>query len=366
MKTNKIINKLIAYARDNLMLDALDEVYTAGRLSSLCGVTPEYEEVECDETFDKLFAELKAAAPNVDKTAVLDILLPLPHTVNYYFSDELDRNANKAFDFVYELYAADGNAVSSDGYAFYTDSEATDRAVSIPVGNDELEYTPVVGNVKKAYMSCPDILTSDVTSRMAAYAETYGGVIVKRVGDDGYLTANTTALDNAVVKEQIKSGAVKIALLDYPVPALKISGIAKNATAREAARIINAAADENIKTVTACTAKDGVTFYVVFANDLQSDDIFKSTDALAACGVVGTVDLKEITSVLEKGTALSTDLFAFKPVYAAVGGVKHGAKAKTALAGALAKLYAPVLAKAASADAEKAKALAAAAETEEL
>ena len=41
MKTNKIINKLIAYARDNLMLDALDEVYTAGRLSSLCGVTPE-------------------------------------------------------------------------------------------------------------------------------------------------------------------------------------------------------------------------------------------------------------------------------------------------------------------------------------
>ncbi len=364
MKTNKIINKLIAYARDNLMLDALDEVYTAGRLSSLCGVTPEYEEVECDETFDKLFAELKAAAPNVDKTAVLDILLPLPHTVNYYFSDELDRNANKAFDFVYELYATDGNAVSSDGYAFYTDSEATDRAVSIPVGNDELEYTPVVGGVKKAYMSCPDILTSDVTARMAAYAETYGGAIVYAA--DRYLSACDTALDHAVVKEQIKTGAVKIALLDYPVPALKISGIAKNATAREAARIINAAADENIKTVTACTAKDGVTFYVVFANDLQSDDIFKSTDALAACGVVGTVDLKEITSVLEKGTALSTDLFAFKPVYAAVGGVKHGAKAKTALAGALAKLYAPVLAKAASADAEKAKALAAAAETEEL
>lgn len=364
MKTTKIINKLIAYARDNLMLDALDEVYTAGRLASICGVVPEYEEIDCDEPFDKLFAELKAAVPDIDKTAVLDILLPLPHTVNYYFADELERNANKAFDFVYELYASDGNAVSSDGYTFFTDGAADDRAVSIPVGDDELEYTPVVGGVKKAIVSCPDILPSDIASRMAAYAETYGGVIVRDT--DCYLAACDTALDYAPVKEQLKSGAVKVALLDYPVPALKISGIAKNATAREAARIINAATDENIRAVAACTAKDGIAFYIVFANAVQGDDLFKPTDALAVCGAVGVADLKEIISVLEKGTALSTDLFMFKPVYAAVGGVKHGAKAKTVLAGALAKLFAPILAKAASTDADKAKALASAPDAEEL
>ena len=36
---NIILGKLIAYARDNLMLDALDETYTLNRIGALAGAT---------------------------------------------------------------------------------------------------------------------------------------------------------------------------------------------------------------------------------------------------------------------------------------------------------------------------------------
>lgn len=55
-------------------------------------------------------------------------------------------------------------------------------------------------------------------------------------------------------------------------------------------------------------------------------------------------------SVLEKGTALSSDLYAFKPLYAEIGGVKHGAKAAAALGAELVKQFKTALAAAASAD----------------
>lgn len=364
--TKTVLNKLIAYARDNLMLDALDETYTLNRLAALCGVKPEYKELECDQTLEELLTELESVVPGVDKAAAIDVILPLPHTVNYYFTDELDRNANKAFDFVFELYTEANESFRSNGYTFCADAASINRAVSLTVGNDELEYTPVNGGARIATLSCPDILSVDIAARMAAYADKYDGVIVKSKGDMNYLCADGTALSGAAVKEQIKTGAVKVATVDYPVPALKISGIAKNSVAREAASLIKAADAENLDFVTACTkSADGFEFYLVLAGNVEKDDLFVKSDALAACGVVTTADLKPVLSVLEKGTALSTDLFIFKPVYAIAGGVKHGSKAGSALADALVKLFKPILAKTASADEDKLKALCAATETTE-
>ena len=359
---NKKLNQLIAYARDNLLLDALDETYTLNKLAKLCGVAaPELDpDCECELTLD----ELLGAFDGIDTADLLDTILPLPHTVSGYFRDELTRNPAKAFDFLFETYALGGcvaqsDAGNADGYINYAEKQtALSRAVLLPVGGDELYYTPRVAGNHIATLAAEDVLSDEIVSREAAYVSAYGGTIVKRIGDDStYYCCDKTALASASVKEQLKSGAVKVALLDYPVPALAVSGVAKNTVAREAAALIKAAGDAELPVSVACAAENGITFYLVFANEIAANDIIKSASPLNACGVFGTVDCAPLLSVLEKGTALSTDLFAFKPIYSEIGGVKHGAKARAELDGALAKMFKPVLAAAAAGDDAKVKAL---------
>ncbi len=360
---SKNLNKLIAYARDNLLLDALDETYTLNRLAKLYGVpAPELDpDCECDLSLDELIG---APGANVDAADVLDAILPLPHTVNGYFRDELSRNAAKAFDFLFETYALGGcvaaaEAGNSNGFINYAQKPTVlSRAVLLPIGGDELYYTPRVTGNHIATVSSDDFMTDDIVARESAYVAAYGGTIAKRIGDDAtYYCCDETALDGAAVKEQLKSGTVKIALLDYPVPVIAVSGVAKNTVAREAAKLIKAAGDAEIPCIAACTAKNGVTFYLILANDIASTDTLKAATPLTACGVFETIDCTRLLSVLEKGTALSTDLFAFKPIYSEIGGVKHGAKAKSALDGALAAMFKPALAASAATDEAKAKAL---------
>ncbi len=366
MKTdiNTVLNKLTSFACDNLMLDALDYTYTLNRLACLAGVTPKKQDADYgDSDLNSLVAELKAAVPAIDEKAVVDALMPLAHTIDYYFTDALGRSADKAFEFIYDLFAqcgsvSNGVELASKGYTFYSAPNASNYSVSLDVGGDSLMYTPVSTVGRVAALECPDLLAYDVASRLASFAETYGCAIAKTAGDDSaYLCCKSTALSSAKVKEQLNSGVVKTALLDYPVPTLSVSG-PKNAASRECARIMKAAADAEVKCVVAAEPGQFTTLYIVFAGATAKDENFMAGDALSACGVVKSLDFAPLMSVLEKGTALSTDLFEYKSIYGDVGGVKHGAKAAAALSDALAKKFNAVLAAVASADEAKVKSFA--------
>ena len=103
---NLTLNKLISYALDNLLLDALDETYTLNRLASACGFSSPVRDEDADygdATLETLLAELAAAAPKVDATVIADILFPMPRTVNYYFSAKLARDVKKGVDFLFDL-----------------------------------------------------------------------------------------------------------------------------------------------------------------------------------------------------------------------------------------------------------------------
>ncbi len=360
------LNKLIAYARDNLMLDALDEVYTLNRLAAICGVPPvEPTDADADgATIDSLIEELKAAAPDADVEAVKDALMPAPHTVDYYFADELSRNPNKAFDFLFGLYK-DGGLISgaessgADGYIRYSAKDgACKRPVTLDVG-EPIHYTPLAVGNRIAALEYKDILSADMTARLVAYATAYGGTIAKRLGDDSdYLVCADSAIEHATVKKTVSDDAVKVAVLDYPVTALAFSGVGRNAVMRQATRVYKHAIDAHLPCVAACTVvKDTPVLFAVFADNIAKTDIINSSDALSACGVVATPDMSGLLSVLEKGTALSTDLFAFKSLYSEIGGVKLGAKAASALDGAVAKLIKQAIAAVRSASEPEAEAL---------
>ncbi len=357
---NATLNKLVAYAGDYLMLDALDRVYTLNRLASMLGVpAPKPEETEAGDDISPLLEQLKSLVPDADINAVKDMLLPAPHTVDYYFSDAMSRSASKAFDFLYDLYSrADcisaSAATGEDGYLRYTapNVEPT-HSVLLDIG-EPLPYTPrVVGN-HIASIKADDIISGDIAARLIAYVNAYGGAIAKRIGGGDYLCCDRIALSSAKTVKPLKDGPVKVSLLDYPVPAISLTGIAKNAVTRETARIIKAAADAGINIVASCAADAASpVFYIVFANDVKQDDILGESDALTACGVFRTVDFSPLMPVLEKGTALSTDLFAFKSIYSTVGGVKHGGKAEAALDGAVVKLFKTALGATQSATADQ-------------
>ncbi|MCH5162073.1 MAG: hypothetical protein J1G38_01110 [Clostridiales bacterium] len=367
MKTNieSTLNKLIAYARDNLLLDALDEVYTLNRLAALCGVAAvKLEETETDETLDALLTELKATKTDIDVEAVKDLLMPAPHTVDFYFRDELGRKPQKAFDFLFDLYeccgsVAGGNVGGENGYIHYCRGKnALARPVMLDVGMP-VPYTPIASGNRVAALTCDDIFSADVIARLYAYAASYGGTIAKRVNSDGdYLACSDSAVAHAKTQKNVKDGAVKIDLLDYPVPALKFSGIGKNAVMREAAELIKAAAEADIACVAACACESGSPcLFVIFAGEVASDGVITSSDALTCCGVAATPDYAPLLPVLEKGTALSSDLYDFKQMYSEIGGTKLGAKAQAALDGAIAKHIKAALTAAASASETQATSL---------
>lgn len=359
--TNCVLNKIISYAFDNLLLDPLDEVYTLNRLATVCGVPVPVRDESCDygdATLGELLDELGKA---VDKTAIADILMPMPRTVNMRFTDLSARSMSKAFDFLYELYAHCDDLISaapafaSNGFCCYTAHAPAPALVSLPAVG--AAYSPISSGNKTACFACEDILAEDVLSREAAFVGNYGGGIAIRQGDTEYFTAQTLALAEAQASKQIADGSVKVALLDYPVPALAFNGIAKNAVMREVARVLKAAAAKELKPVIAAAAKNGVTFYLVFAGLVEPDGYLVADTPLTACGVFAVGDYSPVLPVLAKGTALSTDLSAFKPVYDAVGGVKHGAKAADALGGLLVDKIKPALAAAATVSPDEAVAL---------
>lgn len=366
MKTdiNSIINKLTAYAIDNLLLDPLDEIYTLNRLATVCGLAePKLAEIDYgDANLDTLLDELAAALPQIDKAAVADILFPMPRTINYYLDSKLARGADKAFDFLFDLYAHGYNAVSDspvigkDGYMCYYEVNATPTAGgALGVGGEQLFYTPIAVGNHIAKLQNPDILSDDIVKRLAAYVADFGGVIAARIGEGAdYLCCAAAAISGAKAKKQVADGAVKVALLDYPVPALSFNGIAKNSVQREVVKAIKAAAEKNIPCVVAADNKNGVTYYVVFAGEIAQNEFIIGQNALAACGVVRCKDCSPLMSVLEKGTALSTDIIEFKPIYDKIGGVKHGSKAPSALGEALVGMYLPLFTAAASATEEQA------------
>lgn len=364
--TDKIIDRLISYARENLMLDALDETYTRNRLCALLGVKPAAADADAPEFKDaaELAAELNAAFPDVSVDAVTDVLLPAPHMIDYWFADEMGRSPVKAFDFLYELYekAACVNpseASGKDGFFHYEKHSAFGRPVMLDA-NGAAPYTPRVSGNRIASLACEEVFSADIVAKLGAFVSAYGGAIAKKVGTNGdYACCKDFAPAHAAVKKQIKDGAVKAGLLDYPVPALVISGIAKNAVEREVAGVIKRAADAGVSCTVACARdKSGShSFYVVFAGNIAADEVCSPEPVLGACGVFETAELAPLLSVLEKGTALSTDLSAFKKIYSGIGGVKHGAKAADVLTDALVKSYKAALAAAASATEEQATAL---------
>lgn len=360
-KVNATINKLIAYAADELMLDQFDITYTINRLATLCGVTPAPAEADYgDGDLDSLINELTALVP-VDRAAIIDIIMPLPHTVNYYFTDELGRNRDKAFEFLFGLYASNGSASGKDFVRYSVNGEGVGRSVFLTVGSDELKYTPKLLGNRIAELECPDFMSDDIAAREAAFSEQYGGVIAKRIGDDGgYMCAETAAVTSAAIKNKISDGVVKISELDYPAAAISVSG-PKNSAVREAARIIKAATDENIPCVCACASGEWTTFYLIFANDVAASEYIKASDALFFSGVYETVDFSPLVPVLKKGTALSTDLFAFKSLYSKIGGVKHGEKAESALDDVISEEFKKLLA-ASSVEKDKVAAIAVAKE----
>lgn len=358
---NTTLNKLVSYAFDNLLLDPLDGTYTLNRLAKECGASA-VASVDADYgdmTLDMLLAELKASSPTVDLDAVKQILFPMPRTIGRYFADEQNKSADKALSFLFELYEKGGYvgsfyAPGKNGYCYST--AGSGAPISLDVG-EPLLYTPLGGG-RVGMLQNPDILSDDIVMREINYVNKFGGVIATRIGDGAdYLTASNSALQNASVKEQLSDGAVKVALLDYPVPALAFNGIAKNAVAREAVRVIKAAADSELPCVVAAAATNGVTVYIVFATEIKPSGFVTGANALAACGVYKTTDCSPLLSVLEKGTALSSDLFEFKPIYDKIGGVKLAGKALSTLADALADTALPLLKAAASADEAQAKQL---------
>ncbi|MCH5166146.1 MAG: hypothetical protein J1G01_07075 [Clostridiales bacterium] len=366
---NLTLNKLVSYALDNLLLDALDDTYTFNRLATVCGVAAPVRDIDADygnQTLEDLIGELTAVAPSVDKTAVVDILFPMPRTVNYYFANKLSRDTNKALDFLFDLYAHGYNnvsksaAIGKNGYLGYACGDITPMHAATLFVGEELVYTPrVIGN-HIATLEKPDILTEDILSRESTFALKYGGAIATRIGSDAaeYYCCDQIALTSCAVKKELSTGAVKTSLLDYPVPALAFNGIAKNTVIREVMRIIKAANESDLSCVVAAAPKDGVTFYLVFADPVKASEFVLGGDALAACGVFETVDCAPLLPVLEKGTALSTDIAAFRPIYDVIGGVKHGAKATQVLGGALTDLFIPLLKAAASAAENQVTALA--------
>ncbi len=362
--TDKIIDKLISYARENLMLDALDETYARNRLCALLKVkpgaadadAPEYENVE------ELAKELNAAYPDVALDAVMDVLMPAPHMIDYWFADEMGRSPQKAFDFLYELYGlaacvSPSAACNKDGYVHYEKhADACQRPIMLDA-NGASPYTPRVSGNRIATLACDDVFSADIAAKLGAFVSAYGGAIAKKIGSSGdYACCSDIAPAHASIKKQLKDGAVKVGLLDYPVPALAFSGIAKNAVEREVAGVIKRAADAGLACTAACARdKSGShVFYVIFAGDIAADEVSSPEPVLGACGVFETVELASLISVLEKGTALSTDLFMFKKIYSAIGGVKHGAKAAAVLTDALVAEYKTALAAAASATEDKA------------
>ncbi len=364
---NLILNKLVSYALDNLLLDALDVTYTFNRLASACGAAAPVLDEDADygdSTLCALLDELAAAAPGTDTTAIADILFPMPRTVNYYFDSKLSRDTEKAFDFLFDLYAHGANCISTapamgkNGYlGYYSDIAYAAQGAQLSVG-EELVYTPRAAGNRIATLENPDILSDDLVTRMATYVAQYGGAIAAKIGDaTDYMCCKDIAPTCAPVKNQLSTGTIKTALLDYPVPALAFNGIAKNAVAREVARVIKAASEAGYACTLAASAKDGLTFYVVFAGDIAANEYLMGSDALTACGVFRTADCSPLLSVLEKGTALSTDLARFKTIYDKIGGVKLGAKAQAELGGALADMFIPALKAAASVTEEQAAAL---------
>ncbi len=364
MKTdiNNTINKILAFARDDLMLDALDDTYALNRIATLVGAKAPVLDVDADHE-NKTFAELldELGCDDAVKTAVADVVLPPSHILSYYFNDKLGRKPKKAFDFLFDVCAQGGAAGGKPSYdcgAFVRyECEKTigvSRSVLLNV-LDDVKYTPINSGNRIARIDGDDIMSDDILRRESAFAENYGGVIAKRISSDGYYCCEATALDKAPVKEQLSSGAVKVSLLDYPVPALAFNGIAKNSVRAQAAEVLKAAAEQNIDCVAACSARDGLTVYIVFATEVVGEYL-SADNALAACGVFCTTDFSPLVSVLEKGTALSTDLFAFKTIYNAVGGVKHGDKAQDALSDGLTNIFKGYLSAAASATADQVKA----------
>lgn len=365
---NNILNKLTAYAVDNLLLDPFDQTYILNRLATMCGIKE--PKLDCDAdygeaTMEELLGELAAAAPQIDKASVADVLFPMPRTINYYWEEKLARGLSKAFDFLFDVYAHGYNAISTGAamgeneYLCYNaDNIVPIVGAALAVGGEHLMYTPIAAGNHVATLQNPDILSDDIVRRLAAYVSRYGGTIAMRIGDGtDYMCCTTSALSGAKTAKVLTDGAVKVELLDYPVPALSFSGIAKNTVQREVCKVIKAAAENNMPCVVAADGKNGVTLYVVFAGELKADEFIYGGDALAACGVVRTKDCSPLLSVLEKGTALSTDLMQFKPIYDRIGGVKHGKNAVNALGGALVAMYLPLLTAAASATKEQAIAL---------
>lgn len=369
MKTdiNTVLNTLVAYATDNLMLDPLDYGYTLNRLASVVGAPcPKPQEVDGDANLDELLSALTAAVPTADKAAVMDVLFPMPRTVNTYFQAKLDRNPQKAFELLYDLYAHGYSVVSTadgaetDGYHTYTAQGVTPlKAAALPVGDETLYYVPQAVYNRVATLDNPDILTDDLIVREVDFAVKYGETIAARIGAGAdYACCAKTPLCKAPVKTVVSDGAVKINLLKYPVPVLSFTGIAKNAVAREVGKVVKAVAEAGVPCVVAADNTNGVTLYAVFAKELATTEFITDGGALSACGVVATKDCSALLSVLEKGTALSTDLAEYKPIYDKIGGVKHGKNAAKELGAALYALYLPLLTAAASATEEQAVAFA--------
>lgn len=359
---NSVINKLITYAFDNLLLDPLDETYTINRIATACAFDTPVRDEDIDygsATLGELLAELKAVCPAADIAAVKNALIPMPRTASMYFNDALDRSPEKGFDFLYGLYAhcdcglEKATAYEKDGYTAYV-KPTCDPPEFVAI--DGAAYVPISGS-RVAKLQAEDILAEDVLAREAAFVNAYGGAVAYRFGDEAYLTAPSVALAQAAVKKVISESPVKVTLLDYPVAALAFNGVAKNAVAREVTRVINAAKNAELDFAVAAAAKDGITYYIVFAKNVAPDEYVLGGDSLAACGVYSAPDCSGLLSVLEKGTALSTDLAAFKPIYDVIGGVKHGNKATTVLGGFLADKFKTALAAASTASAEQAEAL---------
>ena len=364
---SNIVSKLMAYARDNLMLDALDETYTVNRLAAITGASA--IKLDCDAeygdaTLQSLLGELAAAAPATDKRAVVDLLMPVPHTAQMYFSDTYDRNPKKAFDFIFELFAmggcaSDGEAGEYEGYVRYTANTPVGTRSIVLDADGDVKYTPVTAANRIATVASDDILSFDTIRRQAALSERYGFTAVKRIGaNEPIYCCDKTALELAAAKEQLAGGAVKTALLDYPVPVIAFSGIAKNTVISSAVKTVHAAETAGVACVTATAVKDGsLTVYAVFAKDIATDNVLISSNALTACGVFQSADLSELLSILEKGTALPTDQMAYKAIYDDIGGVKLGAKAKAKLDEHVCSAFEKALAAAASTDGSGAKAL---------
>lgn len=361
--TNSIINKLVAYAMDNLLLDTLDQTYAVNRLASIAGLAA--PSVDCDAeygdaTYTALLDELAAAVPNIDRDAVKEVLFPMPRTVNYYLENKLARGADKAFAFLFDLYEH-GDAVSQspalgeNGFICYYADKPSASYAALDVGGQQLGYTPIAVGNYIATLKNPDLLTDDTVRRLSDFAAEYDMTAAVRAGSgDDYMCCKLTALDNAKTKKQLKDGPVKVSVLDYPVPALAFGGIAKNAVLREVCKTVKSAADAGFPCVVAASGKG---MYVVFAKEIATNEYLLGSDVLAACGIFRTKNCTPLLSVLEKGTALSTDLAEFRAVYDKIGGIKHGKNAPSVLGGALVQMCLPLLSAAASATTEQVESL---------